>query len=104
MKKAISFWWNYFWAMTIQNPRSTFSGLFSGVGLASAGALKFVPVTWEKATFAITCVAAICKIILLCLSADPGKQFATYDKGTTVQVVDSHEKPNDPKAKAVKIP
>lgn len=104
MKKAIVFWWSYFWAMTISNPRTTFAGLFTAAAGFSTVALEFVPKQYVKATAIFSVLSWATRLILACLAYDPKKQLATYDKGTTVQIVDSHEKPDDPKAKAVKLP
>lgn len=103
MKKALAYWWNYFWVMTIQNPKSTLSGLFSFFGLLSAGLLKMLPATYVKTDFVILCTAAGCKLFVECITADTGKQLAKLP-GEPIQVVQSTEIPTNPFAKPVTKP
>jgi hypothetical protein len=104
MKKAFAYWWNYFWVMTIQNPKSTFSGLFSFTGLVSAGLLETLPASWKRTDFAILCVLAACKLLIKCITADTGKQLARVPGEKDPQVVTATETPTNPFAKPITRP
>jgi hypothetical protein len=104
MKKALAFWWSYFWVMTIQNPKSTFSGLFSGIGLVAAGSLEYIPATDRKPVFILVVTCAVCKIMVKAITSDTGKQYAKLPGETEPQMVTSTEVPTNPYAKPIAKP
>jgi hypothetical protein len=90
-----------FWQTAVENPRTTASGALSFLAITSGTLIPFVPGNSKYAAAGLAITFALSKAYNSALMKDPGKQLAVVP-GEGVQMVDSHEVPNDPKAKVVK--